>query len=66
MQALLLDRERMSYEARGHEFIGELEWKAGIFSLDLITHFHNYLVSYLNRLIHGILKVSKQFYQLHK
>lgn len=62
MQELLLDRKRADYFEEGHEFIEEMEWATSIFSLDMIKNFQNYVVSYLNRLIHGLLNVSKRFY----
>lgn len=58
VEQLLLERKQV---VEGHEFAGEVEWSAASFSLDMIKNFQNYLVSYLNRLIHGLLAVAKRF-----
>lgn len=58
VEQLLLERKQAG---EGHEFADEIEWATASFSLDMIKNFQNYLVSYLNRLIHGLLAVAKRF-----
>ena len=43
-------------------FIPKLEKAHGMFASHMVKNLHSYIVLYLNRLIHGILSVSKEFF----
>ena len=60
MQANLLARE---LELRGTEEMDEIERICGKFSSRVVDNLHSYIIAYLNRLIHGLCRVSRQFYE---
>ena len=45
------------------EFIDENEKISGKFCSKVVKNLHSYIIAYLNRLVHGLLKVSKEFYE---
>jgi hypothetical protein len=49
---------------RGNSFshVERFEKAAGIFTVNIVNNLHSYIIHYLNRLIHGLLKVSKRVY----
>ena len=60
MQANLLWKET---DYKGNEEIEELEKICGKFASRVVKNLHSYVITYLNRLIHGLTKVSKEFYE---
>ena len=49
-------------EKDGFCHIEKFEKVCGKFATKTVNNLHSYIVIYLNRLIHGLLKVSKQLY----
>ena len=49
-------------ENDGFYHIDRIEKVCGKFATKTVSNLHSYIVIYLNRLIHGLLKVSKQLY----
>jgi hypothetical protein len=49
-------------ENDGFCHIDKIEKVCGKFATKTVSNLHSYIVIYLNRLIHGLLKVSKQLY----
>lgn len=47
----------------GDEFINKVEKASGKYSFKVVKNLHVYIISYLNRLLHGLLKVSKEFHE---
>jgi uncharacterized protein YjgD (DUF1641 family) len=43
----------------GDEFIDHIEKISGKLSFKVVKNLHTYIIAYLNRLIHGLLKASK-------
>mgnify|MGYP000934344076 CR=1 FL=1 len=43
-------------------YVEKYEKSAGIFTVNVVNNLHSYILLYLNRLIHGLLKVSKRVY----
>lgn len=44
-------------------FVSKYEKACGKFTTHMVKNLHTYIVLYLNRLIHGLLTVSKEFYE---
>jgi hypothetical protein len=49
---------------KGNSFshVEKYEKAAGIFTVNIVNNLHSYILLYLNRLLHGLLKVSKRVY----
>jgi hypothetical protein len=58
MQSELLMRKLISAEFNQIE---RYERISAQLSIDIVNNLHSYIISYLNRLIHGLLKVFKKF-----
>jgi hypothetical protein len=56
MQTSILNHEM---SLNGDEFIDHFEKISGKLSVKVVKNLHTYIITYLNRLIHGILKASK-------
>jgi hypothetical protein len=61
MQAGILENE---VERKGDEHVDILEKISGKFSYKIVKNLHEYIVIYLNKLIHGLLKVANKRYAL--
>lgn len=59
MQSKILQNE---IQTKGDEFIDPIEKISGKFSYKVVKNLHTYIITYLNRLIHGLLKASKEFF----
>lgn len=59
MQSKILQNEILT---KGDEFIDPVEKISGKFSYKVVKNLHTYIIAYLNRLIHGLLKASKEFF----
>lgn len=46
----------------GFTNVEKIEKASGVFAVSIVNNLHSYIILYLNRLIHGLLKVSKKFY----
>jgi hypothetical protein len=42
--------------------VEKYEKASGIFTVNIVNNLHSYILLYLNRLVHGLLKVSKRVY----
>lgn len=42
--------------------VDRIEKAAGVFTINIVNNLHSYILLYLNRLIHGLLRVSKRVY----
>lgn len=47
----------------GADYIDEGEKISGKFCSKVVKNLHSYIIAYLNRLIHGLLKVAKDFFE---
>jgi hypothetical protein len=61
LQSELLMRELF---IKGTNSIQKYEKISANYSIDIVNNLHSYIVSYLNRLIHGLLTVAAKFSQL--
>lgn len=59
MQTNILQHE---LNLSGDEFIDHIEKISGKLSYRVVKNLHTYIIAYLNRLIHGLLKASKEFF----
>ena len=50
-------------DLQGNDDIDEVERICGKFACKVVQNLHSYIIAYLNRLIHGLCKVSKEFYE---
>lgn len=49
-------------EQKGDEHVDEVEKVSGKFSVKVVNNLHSYIIGFLNRLIHGLMKVAKQMH----
>lgn len=50
--------------AKGMNSVQKYEKIAANYSIDIVNNLHSYTISYLNRLLHGLLTVASKFAQL--
>lgn len=50
------------FQDDGFYHIDKIEKVCGKFATKTVNNLHSYIVTYLNRLIHGLLSVAKQLY----
>jgi hypothetical protein len=56
MQTRILQHE---LNLKGDEFIDNVEKISGKLSYKVVKNLHSYIIAYLNKLIHGLMKASK-------
>jgi hypothetical protein len=49
---------------KGNNSVQKYERIAANYSIDIVNNLHSYIITYLNRLIHGLLTVANKFSQL--
>ena len=59
MQSSILQHE---LNFKGDEFIDQVEKASGKLSYKVVKNLHTYIITYLNKLIHGLFKASKEFF----
>ena len=62
MQANILEREMQQNSFGSDQYVDVMEKISGKFSLKVVKNLHSYIIAFLNRLIHGLLKISKRMY----
>jgi hypothetical protein len=60
MQASVLQAE---FERQGDEHIDKIEKISGKFSHKVVKNLHSHIITYLNKLIHGLLKAAKELFE---
>ena len=63
MQAALLD---LQLSLKGDHHINFLQKACGKYSAKIVNNLHSYIITYLNRLIHGLISVSYRFFKGHQ
>ena len=61
MQSRILEIEIDAED--GGDYIEDEERISGKFCCKIVKNLHSYIIAYLNRLIHGLLKVGKEFHE---
>jgi hypothetical protein len=64
MQELLLKKELENED--GCTYMDALEKACGVFSVKVVNNLHNYIITYLNRLIHGLMTVSDKWFNINR
>lgn len=51
---------------KGNHFFDDTEKVSAKYACKVVKNLHTYIITYLNKLIHGLLKVSKIFFDEYK